>query len=101
MNRPGESYLETSAAALFAYGMARGYRYGFVDASVLPSIEAAMRGVTARIVVDPEGVPTVTGVSGPTSVGTFDYYATLATRDDVAYGIGAVLLALTETSGLE
>ena len=100
VNRPGETYLETSAAALFAYGMARGYRYGVFGEEVLPSIHAAMAGVVARVTLDPQGVPTVTGVSGPTSASTFASYAAIPTVDDVPFGLGAVLLALTETSGL-
>ncbi len=100
VNRPGASYLETSASALFAFGLARGYRYGFLDDSVLPTIEAAMRGVRSRITGADAGEPVVTGVSGPTSVGDFAYYASVPVEDDLPYGIGAVLLALTEVSGL-
>ena len=100
LNRPGETYLETSAAALFAYGMARGYRYGYLGDEVLPAIQAAMEGVTERITLDAQGVPTVTGVSGPTSAGTFAVYAAIDTVDDVPFGLGAVLLSLIETSGL-
>jgi len=33
LNRPGETYLETSVSALFAYGMARGFRYGYLGLS--------------------------------------------------------------------
>jgi len=101
LNRPGESYLETSAPALFAYGLARAYRYGLQDGSVLPTIERAMVGVKARIEEDDQGRPVVTGVSSPTTVGTFDYYAELSTTDDISYGLGSVILALIETSGLE
>lgn len=100
VNRPGETYLETSAAALFAYGMARGYRYGFLGDEVLPAIQAAMKGVSERITMDAQGVPTVTGVSGPTSAGTFEVYAAIDTVDDLPFGLGAVLLSLVETSGL-
>lgn len=99
LNRPGETYLETSAGALFAFGMARGWRYGWLGDEVLPAIEAAIEGLRAKIVDGPEG-PTVTDVSGPTSVGVFDYYASIPLREDISYGVGAALLALTETSGL-
>ncbi|MEZ4267732.1 MAG: glycoside hydrolase family 88 protein [Myxococcota bacterium] len=99
-NRPGETYLETSASALFAFGMARGYRYGWLDATVLPSIERAMAGVRERIVSGDDGRPVITGTSGPTNVGPFDYYASVKVADDISYGVGAVLLALVETAGL-
>lgn len=100
LNRPGETYLETSAAALFAFGLARGYRYGYLGEDVLPAVRRAMAGVRERIVVGDEGQPVITGISGPTNVGTFDYYAGVKTGDDISYGVGATLLALVETAGL-
>lgn len=100
MNRPGETYLETSAAALFAFGLARGWRYGFLGDEVLPVIARAMQGVRSRIVTNVEGQPVVTGVSGPTTAGGFALYASIAQADDLPFGIGAVLYALLETSGL-
>jgi len=39
-------------------------------------------------------------VSAATEAGTFDYYKGVKVADDLAYGVGAVLLALVETSGL-
>jgi unsaturated rhamnogalacturonyl hydrolase len=99
VNRPGETYTETSASALFAVGLARGYRYGFLDAAVVPVIQNAVAGVTSRLVDDGDG-PVVTGVSGPTMVGDLDYYAGIETGDGIHYGVGAVILALVETSGL-
>jgi unsaturated rhamnogalacturonyl hydrolase len=99
LNRPGETYTETSASALFALGLARGHRAGFLDDAVLPTIQSAMDGVRARIVEGGDG-PVVTGVSGPTTVGDFDDYAAIELTDDIHYGVGAVILALIETSGL-
>lgn len=100
MNRPGQIYLETSASALFAYAFARGYRYGFLDKSVLPVIQKAIAGVQSKIEKDQEGKPVIKNISGPTNVGTFDMYANVKLEDDISYGIGAVLLALSEASGL-
>ncbi|MFH2006189.1 MAG: glycoside hydrolase family 88 protein [bacterium] len=100
LNRPGETYLETSAAALFALGMARGYRYGFLGDEVLPSIASAVDGVEARITDDASGMPLVTGISGPTTAGDFQNYADIEQGVDIHYGVGAVILMLIETSGL-
>jgi unsaturated rhamnogalacturonyl hydrolase len=100
MSRPGEIYLETSATALFAMGMARGYRLGLLDGSVVPVIERAMEGVRGKIVLDDQDRPVVTGISGPTTVGQFKDYASVALGEDISYGVGAVILALLETSGL-
>lgn len=99
VNRPGESYLETSGTALFAAGMARGYRVGLLDPSVLPVIELAMDGIATQIIDEPAG-PIVTGISGPTTVGDFEHYAAIEVGDNIHYGVGAVILALIETSGL-
>lgn len=101
LDRPGETYLETSAAALFALGAARGRRAGILGPEVLPAIEKAMEGLETRVAKDALGRPYVTGTSGPTDVGTFATYAAVAQKDDVTYGVGAVILALVETSGLK
>lgn len=96
LDRPGETYLETSASALFVTGMARGLRAGVLDESVRPAIEAALAGLGDRV----ESDGTVTGTSGPTSVGDFDDYAAISVADDIPYGVGAVIMALIESAGL-
>jgi unsaturated rhamnogalacturonyl hydrolase len=100
LNRPGEAYLETSGAALFAFGMARGWRYGWLDDSVRGSVDAAMVGVLSRISEDGEGRPVVSGISGPTTADKLEVYLGIPVKDDLPFGIGAVILALVETSGL-
>jgi unsaturated rhamnogalacturonyl hydrolase len=100
LNRPGETYRETSAAALVVYGLARGYRYGFLGDDVLLVIGRALSGLKEKIVDDGEGRPRVTGISGPTTVGDFEHYASIGLEDDLSYGVGAVILALIECSGL-
>ncbi|MDY0005115.1 MAG: glycoside hydrolase family 88 protein [Polyangia bacterium] len=100
MDRPGEIYLETSAAALFGFGMARGYRYGLLGPEVLPSVGMALGGVRARILRDSQERPYVTGISGPTTAGSFTNYASVPLVDDRHFGVGAVMLFLIEASGL-
>ncbi len=100
LNRPDETYLETSASALVAFALARAYRYGLQDETVLPVIEKAMEGIKARITRDAMDRPVVTGTSGPTNPGTFEVYAAINQVDDISYGLGSVMLALLETSGL-
>lgn len=100
MNRGDMTYLETSATALFAYGMARGWRYGIVGDNVRAPIDNAMTAVRSAITLDAMDRPIVGGISGPTGVGTFDDYATIPVVEDETYGVGAVILALIETSGL-
>ena len=100
VNRPGETYLETSASALFAYSLARAWRYGLVDDVVLPTVEQAAAGVRSMITTDAQDRPVVTGISGPTMAGSFEYYKEIPIGDDLPFGLGAVLLMLIDTSGL-
>lgn len=100
MNRPGEIYLETSGSALLAAGLARGLRAGVLDASVRPAIDKAMAGVKTKIVNDDRGRPVVTGISAGTSAGTFADYARVPLVSDLSFGVGGVILALVEASGL-
>jgi len=100
MNRPDEIYLETSGSALFAYGMARAYRYGFVGHQELAAAQRAVEGVKQKIEYDEQGRPVVTGISLGTDPGGFENYANVNLAEDINYGVGAAILALIETSGL-
>ncbi|MGB8224949.1 MAG: glycoside hydrolase family 88 protein [Polyangiales bacterium] len=100
MNRPREIYLETSATALFAYGIARAYRYGILGESELQAARQAVEGVKRQIRTDEQGRPVVTGISKGTDPGTFEQYAAVPLGEDIHYGVGSAILALIETSGL-
>ena len=101
MNRPGEGYQETSGPALFAYGMARAYRYGILgDAELKAASRVVEELVEDRIVRDDQGRPVVTGTSYGTDPTNLETYLSVEQADDVHYGVGAVILALIETSGL-
>lgn len=95
-----ETYLETSGSALFALGLARAKRGGIVGMEVMPTITKAMTGVRSKIAMDMQGRPYVKDISAETDVGTFQDYATVPLKDDLHFGVGAVILALLETSGL-
>jgi unsaturated rhamnogalacturonyl hydrolase len=100
MNRPGEIYTETSGSALFASGIARAYRHGILGDEERAVAERAVAGIVEdRIRIDDDG-PVVTGVSLATDPWSFEEYASVPLGDDVNYGVGAVILALIETSGL-
>lgn len=100
LNKPGQTYVETSAAALFAYGFARAWRYGFVGDEILTPLALAMQGVKSMILEDDQGRPVVTGISGPTTADKYEVYAAVPVGNDLPYGLGAVILALVETSGI-
>jgi unsaturated rhamnogalacturonyl hydrolase len=99
LSHPGELYLETSASALFAYGMARAWRYGVVGDEVLQPIRKAVAALQTRIETRGEDL-IVTGTSGPTMAGSKQAYANVRLRDDVSFGVGTVILALLERAGL-
>lgn len=98
MSHPEEpdNYLETSATALFAYGVARAWRYGYLSDD---DRDAAKRGaayIRDNHIVD----DVVTGVSVATDPWSLEEYLAVPIEDDVNYGVGAMILALIETSGL-
>ena len=101
-NRPaeGDNYLETSGSALFAYGLARAYRYGILGEDELAAAKRAVESVRSRVVDDDDGRPHVTGISIGTDPSTFEGYVSVPVTEDLNYGVGAVILALIETSGL-
>jgi unsaturated rhamnogalacturonyl hydrolase len=101
MNRPGEAYQETSGPSLFAYGMARAYRYGILgDAERRAALRVVEEVVEDRIARDDQNRPVVTGTSFGTDPTNLETYLSVEQADDVHYGVGAVILALIETSGL-
>ena len=55
--------------------------------------------ILAKVVDRDEG-PIVIDISGPTMAGTRAVYAQVPLREDISFGVGSVLLALIESSGL-
>ena len=90
-----DSYLETSASAAIAYGLLKGVRMGYLDASFAPAAEKAVAGVLAQ--VGENGV--VGGVSYGTPMGhDLDFYRRIPIQP-TAYGQGLPFLMLTEKMG--
>ena len=102
MNRPAgpDNYLETSATALFAYGLARAYRYGLLGELERDAAKRAVQAALGKVVPDEQGRPVVTGISAGTEPATYEVYVTRELQVDRNYGVGGVILALIETSGL-
>lgn len=96
-----ESYEETSCTAMFAYGFARGVRFGWFEdpGPYANAVHRAWRGLTARA-VDRQG--NVHGVCrGSRYSFTPDYYRDeLGTVLNDTHGIGIVLLAGIEVQKL-
>jgi len=98
LNRPGKTYLETSASAFFAYGLAIGYNMGIGNKYSKQAITKAVNGLMSRIVKEPNNRITVIGTSDATAMGNFEHYANIKVRNNTPYGIGSVILLLSEVS---
>lgn len=96
LNRP-DSYAETSCTAMFALAMARGVRFGWLDASFRGNALNGWRAVKANI--DADGV--VHGICQGTEVGTDEqFYMDRKTVDNDPRGLGAVLTLGMEIANL-
>jgi rhamnogalacturonyl hydrolase YesR len=88
-----DSYLETSASAMFVYAIARAVNRGYIEPGYRGAATRGWAGVVSRIRPDGqiEGTCAGTGVSDS----IVDYYRRPTPLNDV-HGIGAVLLAGAE-----
>lgn len=92
LDRP-DSFLETSASAMFAFGIARAVNEGWIDRGYLAVAEKAWQGIAGR--VTPEG--RVEGVCEGTGLrNDIGYYLQRTTPLNDRLGLGAVLLAGVE-----
>jgi len=93
-----DSYLETSASAMFTYAIARAVEEHWVPPAYAAIARRGWAGLLTRVRADGqvEGVCTGTGVSDDLR----DYYARPTPLNDV-HGIGTVLLAGTEMLRVE
>lgn len=103
LNHPEDpdNYLETSASALFLHGAARGVHAGVLDAETYrPAIVAAHDGVVGRIVEGDDGHLTVEGTSFGTMPTSYENYIGIPVVDDLAMGVGTVLMGLAAADGI-
>lgn len=91
-----QTYTETSASALFAYGLHKGIRLGILDVEYMGVVRKAMAGVLGRLERGCHGGLVVAGTSHGTDPGERDNYANVTVGYQVPYGVGAVLLAAVE-----
>jgi hypothetical protein len=91
-----DTYLETSASALFAYGFHKGMRNGLLPEIYQDVVRKAVSGLQTRLFTGCESGLMVSGTSHGTSPGDREYYANVTVGDQVPYGVGAVPLAFTE-----
>lgn len=99
-NRP-ENYLETSASAMFAYGLAKAVRCGCITADYLQAAQRAYQGLLdtkVRVASDGtlalDGICRVAGLGGtPYRDGTFEYYIKEPVGTNDFKGVGPFILA--------
>ena len=91
-----DTYLETSAALLYAYGLCLDMMASKSAApEKLALVEHWIQGAIDQIVVDEAGDTLMLGTSYGTSPGGVDYYQEVLKGENVAYGIGLFMLAVT------
>jgi unsaturated rhamnogalacturonyl hydrolase len=110
INRAGEkgNYLESSAACMFVYTLAKGVRMGYLPQTYSANAQRGYKGILAQFVkVDSKDVSLTSTVKGsglggdPYRDGTYAYYIGEKIATDDAKGIGAFLLASSEMETAE
>jgi rhamnogalacturonyl hydrolase YesR len=96
LDRP-DSYLETSASAMFTYAIARGVNRGWIPAVYAPVAQAGWRALEARVRADGN----VDGVCvGTTAAADAVYYFNRPTSTTALQGHGAMLMAGAEVMAM-
>jgi unsaturated rhamnogalacturonyl hydrolase len=98
------NYLESSAACMFVYALAKGVRDGHLPESYMQVAKNGYRGILREFVktdasgnLNLEGTVNVGGLGGnPYRDGSYEYYLSEKVVTNDPKGIGALLLAATE-----
>ena len=98
------NYLESSAACMFIYALAKGVRLGYLPPSYLATAERGYKGVLGHFVetgvgdsVSLTGTVKAAGLGGdPYRDGSYSYYISEKTVTDDPKGVGVFLLASVE-----
>jgi unsaturated rhamnogalacturonyl hydrolase len=98
------NYLESSAACMFVYALAKGVRNGYLPASYIKTANDGYRGIQREFVkydangrFNLAGTVSVAGLGGnPYRDGSYEYYLSEKVVTNDPKGIGAFLMAATE-----
>ena len=98
------NYLESSAACMFVYALAKGVRNGYLPASYMKIANEGYRGIQKEFVkydasgrFNLAGTVSVAGLGGnPYRDGSYEYYLSEKVVTNDPKGIGAFLMAATE-----
>ncbi len=111
LDKPREkgNYLESSAAAMFVYAIAKGVRLGYLPESSLKVAQKGWAGMRRQFVeeaagggVNFKGTVSVAGLGGnPYRDGSYEYYLSEKVVTNDLKGVGAFLLAAAEMEASE
>ena len=106
LNKPHEkgNYLESSAACMFVYALAKGVRRGYLPASYVPNAQRAYHGILTHFIttgpggdVSLSGTVKASGLGGdPYRDGSYAYYIGEKVATNDPKGVGSFLLAASE-----
>ena len=111
MDKPGAkgNFLESSASCMFVYALQKGVRLGYLPPRYQPDAQRAFKGILSEFIhTGPGGDVSLTGTVGaaglggdPYRDGTYEYYVGEKVVTNDPKGIGAFLLAASETEAAE
>ncbi|HVQ36331.1 MAG TPA: glycoside hydrolase family 88 protein [Pyrinomonadaceae bacterium] len=97
------NYLESSAACMFVYALAKGVHRGYLPAAYLKVARKGYQGISKEFIqadgqgVDLKGTVSVAGLGGnPYRDGSYEYYLSEKVITNDPKGVGAFLLASVE-----
>lgn len=97
------NYLESSAACMFVYALAKGVRTGYLPAKYLLVAQRGYKGITGHFVKSDAGQTSLDGTVGvaglggnPYRDGSYQYYLSEKVVTNDPKGIGAFILAANE-----
>jgi unsaturated rhamnogalacturonyl hydrolase len=98
------NYLESSAACMFTYALAKGVRLGYLPQSYSSNAARAYQGILKQFIkTDADGSVTLTGTVRAIGLGTdavhdgsYSYYVSQEVISNDPKGVGAFLMASTE-----
>lgn len=106
VDKPGakDNYVESSAACMFTYALAKGVRLGYLQQTYATNASRAYQGILKQFIkTDPDGSVTLTGTVRAIGLGTdavhdgsYSYYVSQEVISNDPKGVGAFLMASTE-----
>lgn len=92
LNKPGQTYFETSGTALIAYGLLHSVNQGYLPETFSEPAQRAYQFVLRQLEMKKDGL-SLRGISGPTMPYGFQGYSLVPQGSDITWGIAATILA--------